>query len=183
VSRLVTVLRPAPSIISPRAPYCLDSRHCTGDAKDSGEQKVALRQRKNTSRQSASSDSPNSSRSPGSGAFISDAFWIALPARSLARHAGTYSISTTRRSHDSTPAVTCCIYGAHVMASACLSRLLRALPAELGRAAAGRQRLDSRNQARWLSWQVPQAALYSPAAIRNVIRAELPRQSSWSTGY
>jgi len=33
---------------SARKSYRLDSRHCTGGAKDSGEQKVALRQRKTT---------------------------------------------------------------------------------------------------------------------------------------
>jgi ATP-dependent DNA ligase len=40
----------------------------------------------------------------------------------------------SQRHIDSTPAAACCIYGAYVVASACLSRLLRALPAEPRRA-------------------------------------------------
>src|SRR5262245_26807132 len=39
---------PARPTISARTSYRLDSRHCTGGAKDSGEHRVALRQRKTT---------------------------------------------------------------------------------------------------------------------------------------
>src|SRR5262245_40545672 len=62
-----------------------------------------------------------------------------------------YFIPTTRWPHDSTPAAACCIYGAHVVASARLSRLLSALPAEPSREAARWGRVAARDQTRRLS--------------------------------
>src|SRR5260221_2301188 len=45
-TRRITAETPARPMNSPQTSYCLDRRRCDGGAKDSGEQKVTLRQRK-----------------------------------------------------------------------------------------------------------------------------------------